>query len=116
MHLHRSLFAFAALSLIPASTVLAQAAAAAAATTGELRFQVGDVMVRRWNDQGVAKAAMSDDAGRTWRSLKNPDDRLHFVLADFDPRQSGMTLTGVLGQPERTRLLLVQFQTHILGP
>ncbi len=115
MHLHRSLFAVAALSLIPASTVLAQAAqAAAAATTGELRFQVGDVMVRRWHDQGVAKAAMSDDAGRTWRSLKNPDDRLHFVLADFDPRESGMTLPGVMGQPERTRLFLVQFQTQIL--
>jgi serine protease AprX len=116
MQLSRALLCAATLSLLPAEFVSAQTVTIAAANSGELSYQVGGLQVRRWTDAGVAKAAMSRDGGRTWRNLFQPDDRLHFVLAQYDPMQNDLHLPAPMGVPVQNRLFLVQFQTQILEP
>ncbi|MBL8725424.1 MAG: S8 family serine peptidase [Planctomycetes bacterium] len=96
-------------SVVPAGTTTTIA-------NGELRYAAGDLMVRRWSVDGVPHAALSRDQGRSWQALANPDDRLHFLLAQFDPTTAQIDLPGVLGAPSGNRLFLVQFQTQILEP
>lgn len=115
MHLPKALLCAATLSLlpvVPAQSIAVPSTPAAAA--GELQFRADNVLVRRWVEGGFAKAALSRDEGRTWLALANPDDRLHFVLAQYDPLHQAMQLPGEMGVPARNRLFLVQFQTQVL--
>lgn len=118
MQLPRAVLFSSTLALLPIAT--AQSVLPADTTTtvanGELRYQVGELVVRRWSVDGVPHAALSRDQGRTWQNLANPDDRLHFVLAQFDPLVAPVELPGVFGVPSGNRLFLVQFQTQILEP
>jgi serine protease AprX len=95
---------------IPAANATAQAAA-----SEPLQFGVGDLLVRRWETPGGAKAAHSRDGGRTWQPLVDPDDRLHWVLAVYDPLREDHRLAGALGAPPQNRLFLVQFRTQVLA-
>ena len=81
----------------------------------ERAFSVGGIRVRRLESDGQAKAMISRDGGKQWMPLQNPDDRLHFRLAQFDPLRGAVELPGVLAAPAGTRLFVVQFQTQILA-
>lgn len=114
MLLPRALLFASTLSLLP--TVQAQdLLPSVTSNQGELRFTLGELMVRRWDEAGVAKAARSRDGGRSWQPLADPDDRLHFRLAQYDPLRGDVQLPGVLGAPVGNRLFLVQFPTQILA-
>lgn len=114
MHLPSALLFASTLSLVPLA--VAQTVAASAVTQdGQLQYQVGDLTVRRYAEAGVAKAAFSRDGGRSWLPLANPDDRLHFVYAQFDPLTAPLQVGGPLAAPAGSRLFLVQFQTQILA-
>jgi len=115
MHRSTALLFATTLSLLPVAVAQTVETNFTAATDSELRFQIGDLQVRRWNAAGVAKAASSRDGGRTWSPLADPDDRLHFVLAVYDPRHENLALPGAMGAPTGNRLFVVQFQTQILA-
>jgi hypothetical protein len=82
---------------------------------GGIEFSAGSASVRRWEEGGVAKAAWSHDGGVSWRPLLAPDDRLHFVLAAFDPVRDPRVFDDMLGELAGNRLFIVQFQTQILA-
>lgn len=105
-----TLFALPAFAQQPATT-----APSAQPSAGALQFTTGEITVRRLLDAGVARALMSLDAGRSWRELQQPDDRLLFRLAQFDPIESPVQLPGVFAAPAGTRLHVVQFQTQVLA-
>ncbi len=116
MQLRPSLLCFSALSLFPVAVAQAPETALrppAEAANGELNYTIGTTTIRRWIDAGVARAAMSRDGGTSWQALLAPDDRLLFVLAEFDPL-TGPTYPGALAAPAGTRLMLVQFHTQVL--
>lgn len=85
------------------------------AATAEVRYVVGDLTIRRHEQNGVVRAAMSRDGGASWTELQQPDDRLHFVAATFDPRAGAPEFPGVLAAPAGTRLHVVQFHTQVLA-
>ena len=114
MHLSRALLCATTLSLLSVDFVSAQTVSTTVANSEELAFQIGGVQVRRWTEAGVAKAAMSRDGGRSWSNLFQPDDRLHFVLAQYDPSSNELHLPAPMGVPAQNRLFLVQFQTQVL--
>lgn len=83
------------------------------AARDELRTRIGDVEIRRWDEAGVARAAWRT-VGGAWQPLLDPDDRLHFVYATFDPLGEPLALSGPLAAPVGTRLFVVQFATQVL--
>jgi hypothetical protein len=118
MHMPSLIARSAALSLF--SIAIAQSGANGALTAPEdtrttLQFELGAVTLRRWEDAGVPRASSSRDGGRTWQPMHDPDDRLHFALALFDPRNGEPQFAGHLGAPAGTRLFVVQFQTRIIA-
>ena len=114
MHMPRALSFATTLSLLSLAVAQTVDTNTAVTAQGELRFAVENLQVRRWNEAGVAKAAASRDGGRTWSPLADPDDRLHFVLAQYDPLHENLDLPGAMGAAAGNRLFLVQFQTQIL--
>ncbi|HEU4419153.1 MAG TPA: S8 family serine peptidase [Planctomycetota bacterium] len=80
----------------------------------EQRFETRGAKVRRWVDGGVTRTARSRDGGVTWQPLLDADDRVHHVLAKFDPAMAPLQLPGPMAAPAGTRLYLVQFQTQVL--
>jgi hypothetical protein len=116
MHTPRALLFASTLSLLPiAAAQSAPAAEAATAQDDELRFRLGDLVVRRFVEGGTVRAEASRDGGRTFRPLADPDDRLHFVLAQYDPLVTTLAVSAALGAPAGNRLFLVQFQTQLLA-
>jgi len=114
MQLPRAMLFATTLSLLPVAVAQTVDTHTTASAQGESRFQIENLQVRRWLEQGVAKAAASRDGGRSWSPLGDPDDRLHFVLAQYDPLHENLQLPGAMGAPVGNRLFLVQFQTQIL--
>ncbi|MEO6594812.1 MAG: hypothetical protein ABIP94_08680, partial [Planctomycetota bacterium] len=118
MQLRSTFFCTTTLSLLSMATaqvVESTARAPAEARNGEIRFELANTTIRRWAESGVAHAAMSRNGGQSWTALERPDDRLHFVLAQFDPIVSPLQLDGAMAAPAGTRLFLVQFHTQVLG-
>jgi serine protease AprX len=122
MHLPPTLLLASTLYLLSAPLALAcaqepntTAADATAGAADEHRYAVDGLQVRRWRDANGTHAAASRDGGRTWDLLRQPDDRLHFVLAQFDPTNGEPQLGGALAAPAGTRLHLVQFHTQVLA-
>ena len=118
MHLRSSLLCSTVLSLLPAAFAQAPETVlnvSFEAKNQDVRYQVGALTIRRWSEAGVTYAAMSQNDGTSWTALGQPDDRLQFVLAQFDPKAGGPLFGGVLSAPNGTRLHVVQFQTQVLA-
>lgn len=101
--------------LVAQSDQVPASSAAQGQAAQDRTFVVGRATVRRFEVGGVAKASVSRDGGKAWFPLQNPDDILHFRLAQFDPLRGAVQLPGALGAPTDTRLFVVQFQTQILA-
>src|SRR5262245_66555754 len=101
MPLRTALLCATTLSVL--SAVQAQAGQAAAPAhrvhPNEHRFDTRGVKVRRWVDGGVTHTARSRDGGATWQPLLDADDRLHHVLARFDPATAPLQLPGPMAAP-----------------
>ncbi|MFY9343778.1 MAG: S8 family serine peptidase [Planctomycetota bacterium] len=87
----------------------------AASAAAELRYTIGKLTVRRFTTAGVERTAISRDGGASWREVQQPDDRLHTIVAVFDPLTGMPDFPGVMAAPAGTRLFLVQFQTTVLA-
>lgn len=120
-----ALFSATALSLAPFAHAVAPQEPAPTpprdgATAPQWIARVGDVEIRRWEEAGEAHAAwrptgaLGGTSGGIWRPMRQPDDRLHFAYATFDPLREPLQVPPQLAAPAGTRLFVVQFQTQVI--
>lgn len=112
MLIPKALLFASTLSLLPFAAAQEPIAPAARSQAAQ-QFTLRGLTVRLWQDAGVPKAAVSHDGGRSWRQLRDVDNRLYFRFAQHDPLLEPVMLPGALGAAAGGRLFVVQFVSTI---
>ena len=110
----RALLFASTLALVPVLTAQDVRPPAAAAAAQPNQFTVGGAVVRVQVENGVTRAEVSRDGGRTFQALPEVDHHLYLRYGTFDPVQGEPLLPGALAATGTGRLFIVQARTSIL--